>query len=181
MTRCRRPRLPGISASLALSSLLAVSLVALLVAATPAPVRAGDHWVIDTSGYPTVVAVFRVASQVWGSVPVASGTGEVAVEVVVLADGESVPLPTYASDGASAAESEVFWTLALESAICEYQPPSSAIEASFSGRELFADWSSCHNPGPSDLRFRATVIAVRGAAPSPVEGDSFGGVKARYR
>ena len=158
-------------------ALLALGLPVLV----PSPAAALDQWVFDLEGYPSRLAVFRVASGLYGAPPAAAGTGEVVVESHVLADGELVPLPVYPSDGAVAAETEVFWTVALESAVCPTHPPSSSIEVLFSGRELVAEWSSCHNPGPTDLRFRVTVVAVRAAGSVGVEDRGFGAVKSGYR
>jgi hypothetical protein len=156
-----------------------VALAGLLLGAATA--AANDAWVLDVSAYPTEVVVNHVASQVYGAVPPGQGTGEVKVETYVLANGEDVPLPAYDSDGTPAAENEIFWSVALERADCAYHPPSSVILLDFVGRTLAADWSSCHNPGPSDLRFRVTVVAVRGAGSVSVDPTSFGRVKAEYR
>jgi len=151
---------------------------ALLCAATAA---ANDAWVLDVSAYPTEIVVNHLSSQVYGAVPSGPGTGEVKVETAVLASGEDVPLPVYDSDGTPAAADEIFWSVALERVDCPYHPPSSVVLVSFAGRTLTADWSSCHNPGPTDLRFRVTVVAVRGAGGVSVERSGFGRVKAAYR
>lgn len=142
---------------------------------------ANDAWVFDVSAYPTRVVVNHLSSQVYGAVPPGTGTGEVKVDTFVMAHGEDVPLPVYDSDGATAAENEIFWSVALERADCAYHPPSSVIIVDFVGRTLVADWSSCHYPGPADLRFRVTVVAVRGAGTVSVDRTSFGRVKAGYR
>lgn len=144
-------------------------------------VAAEDVWLFDVSAYPTEVVVSHVTCGIYGAVTPGPGDGEVKVETSVVAPGEDVPLPAYDSDGAHAAEDEILWTVALERADCPYHPPTSVILVDFTGRTLTADWSSCHNPGPADLRFRVTVVAVRGSGGVAVDRRSFGATKADYR
>jgi len=156
-----------------------VALTGLLCGAASA--AASDVWVLDLSAYPTHVVVDHASSEVYGAVPAGPGTGEVKVQTYAMTHGDDVPLPVYDSDGLPAAENEIFWSIALERADCPTHPPSSVIIVDFTGRTLAADWSSCHNPGPTDLSFRVTVVAVRGAGATAAEGTSFGRLKADYR
>jgi hypothetical protein len=125
--------------------------------------------------------VSHSSSQVYGALPPGPGNGEVKVQTCVVSPDEDVPLPVYDSDGTPAAEDEIFWTVALERADCPYHPPTSVVVVTFTGRTLSADWSSCHNPGPADLRFRVTVVAVRRAGGVAVDRTTFGHTKATYR
>lgn len=153
----------------------------LLTALAPSAARAYDAWVLDVSGCPDEVRFRHVQAEFYGTLPTTAGSGEVKVETHVLEDGQTVPLPVYDSDGTSAGEEEVFWTVSLEDAVCLTHPPASLIELRFTGRTLDAEWSSCHNPGPTELRFRITVVAVRGADPVGLDDGSFGRVKAEFR
>lgn len=153
----------------------------LLTVLAPAAGRAYDAWVFDISGCPTEIRFHHVQAEIYGAFPPGAGNGEVKVETHVLEGGETVPLPVYDSDGTEAGEEEVFWTVSLEDAVCSYHPPASIVELRFAGRTLDPEWSSCHNPGPSELRFRVTVVAVRGAGPVGVDTGSFGSVKAGFR
>jgi hypothetical protein len=159
----------------------ALALIFTTTLLVPSQAGAFDVWVIDTPFCTTEVGVRHVVTEIYGTLPSTPGTGEVKVEQHVLSDGEVIPLPAFDSDGRVALDGELFWTVALEAAICDYQPPSSAIEVRFVGRTLQGEWSSCHNPGPTDLRFRVTVVAVRGPDPTAVESETFGRAKSRFR
>jgi hypothetical protein len=161
-----------------LPALLALCSVPALI--SPAVGGAADMWVLEHNAI-TEIRVSHILTTVHGTLPTAKGDGEVLVEVHVLEDGDTIPLPVYPSDGATALEEELFWTMALEDVECLTHPPSSAIEANFVGRTLSAEWSSCHNPGPTDLKFRVTVVAVRSSGSIAVDSESFGRVKSRYR
>jgi hypothetical protein len=127
----------------------------------------------------------------------AGAQGPAAQEIAVLsgqiADGGTIPLPSY-RDGSEALESECFWTVSAETQQ-NVNGNTKFARCSTAGRTVRVYW--CYGacgpagdcvplpPGCTQGAFTGTanylIIAVRNTAPTAVRGQSFGSLKARHR
>ena len=158
------------------SALPALLLLALAGIVIPSSAQAQvDRW-----GFCNPDLLRRFESVIWGTQPSAPGTGEVVVVQHVLSSGQTFPLPTYPSDGATAQEDELFWTTSIESIDGFFQGCELPIEnlfVTFAGRRM----NSTGLAG-TFLTFRVTVVAVRKVPPpTSTKSTTFGEVKGIFR
>ena len=157
---------------------LAVMLV--LLSATSALAQS-DSWRIGFLDTPSAIhlGVQKLESNVWGTLPTGTGSREVVVQQVLLADGATLGLPAYPSDGVTAEENEVFWTVQLEDINLLHQGDwLCTLSAVFNGRTL-----SVTSSRPTEFApvFRVTVVAVRSSGVVESETSTLSGVKNLYR
>ena len=122
------------------------------------------------------------------------GAPDVAMLSGVVADGGTIPLPHY-QDGTEALESECQWTVSPQVlSLSESNWTPRFQRCRIQGRQVRVYWcrTACVGdadciapppgcPGPIPGVANYLIVAVRNLGPTPVQHETFGGVKARYR
>ena len=101
--------------------------------------------------------------------------GDVAVLSGEVADGGTIPLPTY-SDGSPATEAECRWVVSPRAFLVQY---SGHVYCYTNGRVVHVVSEGGQNDPVTIANYMS--VAVRADNPTPVQKSTFGSGKARYR